>query len=545
MGIAGLPDAMSMIDTPESDRGLTLVFSALLLVGLMLLASFAVDLGGVYVERREDQNAADAGATAGALELSSSDATVVAEVKGVVHGTLGTTLTSAQWNSCGTITDPDPVDTPLAGANCITVDGSRRRIQVRIPTRQYDAAFAPVVGIEGFDHSAFAIAGEFRAGLGGVLPFGLGPGSSSGDGYVCVKSGPGGHSEPPCDGSSSGNFGFLDFATFGDTELGTTLDCSNGNQRPRNANTVAVGNDHDLSRYNEAPHFVIEVIDTGASCGATREPNAAYSLTGNTPQNVGSGLYSGSAFSDGGPARLQRSGAQVHDGSGLTTNVGGHILDDNPLWEFLPETFSVADDVPDSCDKQQFTRVLAGDYSLLPTTPANVQAYISAQPTSTARMRKMVQRCLTHYRGETWTDQGAISPIGEPSAGCSASACTGVLFSRNSQTNEFPDLYDIQYTSRFGYVPELQSPGFPTGTGVVRFASFQPIFFQRLLAGNCSSSSCTHDFEPGVGYVNSSPEDKADGITAFVLPRASLPNDLGSETAPFDLGKNRFVELIR
>ena len=69
---------MSMIDQQESDRGFTLVACALLLVGLMLIASFAVDLGGVYVERREDQNAADSGATAGALELGGSDATVVA-----------------------------------------------------------------------------------------------------------------------------------------------------------------------------------------------------------------------------------------------------------------------------------------------------------------------------------------------------------------------------------------------------------------------------------------------------------------------------------
>ena len=58
---------MSVTARREDDRGLALVLSSILLVALLLAASFAVDLGGVYVERREDQNAADAGATAGAL----------------------------------------------------------------------------------------------------------------------------------------------------------------------------------------------------------------------------------------------------------------------------------------------------------------------------------------------------------------------------------------------------------------------------------------------------------------------------------------------
>ena len=114
-----------------------------------------------------------------------------------------------------------------------------------------------------------------------------------------------------------------------------------------------------------------------------------------------------------------------------------------------------------------------------------------------------------------------------------------------SVVDEFPDLYDIQHTARFGYVPELQPPGFPAGNGIVRFSTFRPIFFQRLLAGSCNASGCSHDFEPGVGYTNTSHADKADGITAFVLPRSSLPNGLGSDTAPFEQGKNRFVRLTR
>ncbi|MDP1807554.1 MAG: Tad domain-containing protein [Acidimicrobiales bacterium] len=282
----------------------------------MIFASFAVDLGGVYNARRNDQNAADAASLGGVQDLSGSNATVIASVKALTHGTLGTTLTDAQWNSCGAITDADSVDVALTGANCITVNPGRTRLQVRIPTQQYGATLSRVVGVSSFDHSAFAIAGLVKAGFGSVLPFGLGAGAGGGDGYVCVKTGPGGHSEPPCSGPSSGNFGYLDLAYFGNADVNTNLDCSNGGQRPRNENNAAVGVDHDLSTYGvgNQPWGTTEVIDTATPCGGSQRPNAAYTLTGNTPQVFGAGIYSGTGYSDGGPGRLARSGTGVGPG---------------------------------------------------------------------------------------------------------------------------------------------------------------------------------------------------------------------------------------
>lgn len=537
-------DGMS-VKRAKDDQGLAIVIVALSLVVLMMFAALAIDMGAVYNHRRIDQNSADAGSLGGAQDLLSDNVTLVAQVKARVHGTLGKTLSTAEWNSCGSISDPDPVDTAMPGSNCITVNVGRTRVQVRVPTRQYGTSFARVLGVNSFDHDAFAIAGLVEAGFGSILPFGLSLGAGGGDGYACIKTGPGGHSESPCSGAASGNFGYLDFGYHGSAEINTPKDCGNGIQRARNENNTAAGVDHDLSTYGGF-HGFAEVVDTASPCGGTLRPNAAFTMTGNTPANFGAGMYAGTGYSDGGPGRLQRSGSELFGDAGDETNVGGQTLDDNPLWEFIPTTFPSGTNVPDSCHKSVFTQVLAGNFSSLPTSPANVRSFISglSGPSKVAdQTRWLLRRCISHYNGITWNADGAITPVGDPPAGCSG-ACADPVFSRNTSTTDVPDLYDIQYTARFGYVPELAT-AFPSGTAVVRLRTFRPIFLQRLLGGNCSGGTCTHDFEPGLGYSNSSNENKADGITAFILPRSSLPGGLGAETAPFDIGVNRFVRLVR
>ncbi len=53
----------------SSERGATLVYVALIMVVLLAFVALAVDVGHLYAERRHMQNAADAGALAGAYEL--------------------------------------------------------------------------------------------------------------------------------------------------------------------------------------------------------------------------------------------------------------------------------------------------------------------------------------------------------------------------------------------------------------------------------------------------------------------------------------------
>ncbi|MFP3905844.1 MAG: pilus assembly protein TadG-related protein, partial [Acidimicrobiales bacterium] len=53
----------------RNDDGFVLVVAALMLVTLMAFSALAVDLGGLYNERRQDQSGADMGALAGVREL--------------------------------------------------------------------------------------------------------------------------------------------------------------------------------------------------------------------------------------------------------------------------------------------------------------------------------------------------------------------------------------------------------------------------------------------------------------------------------------------
>lgn len=548
------------------EDGITIVFVALLLVCMMIAASFAVDLGGLYGARRQDQNAADAGALAAAQDVVSSTGSIVNDVDSYVSNTLGITPGTLDWaNGCPSAnqTDTDDVDIPIVGGanSCISRDLSGRLIQVHLPTRQYNTAFAKVVGLGSFDHTATAIAGLLRVGFGSVLPYALSAGAGAGDGYVCLKTGAGGHTgDAQCDGPDSGNFGYVDFAYFGSADLGTTTDCGNGNQRNRNINNTAAGVDHDLSKYGSGGKYgTTQYIDTATPCGAVEQPNSMYVLTGNTPQDFGTGIYSGAAnvFTDGQPARLQRSNPRLFNGAGATTAIGGHPLDNNPLWQFITPGLKSngnggVDDVPKSCELSQFVGAdgVLGTADDLAQLPAAVASHFPATGPSAVsvadRTRKLLQRCFQHYQGQAWNDDGSLTPP-DPRVGCSGSTvCSGVVFGRNSSRTDQPDLYDIQYTPRFGYVPELTTD-FPSGNGVVRIGTFRAIWLQRLLAGQCSGSSgCDHSFDPGVPYTGStSPAAKADGITAFVFPRSMLPNNLASETAPFDVAKNRFVKLVR
>ena len=76
----GSPIAMrtrNMFPRLRGRRGATIVFVALAMVALLSFAALAVDLGYLYVVRNELQNAADAGALAGAQVLYLNDGTAV------------------------------------------------------------------------------------------------------------------------------------------------------------------------------------------------------------------------------------------------------------------------------------------------------------------------------------------------------------------------------------------------------------------------------------------------------------------------------------
>jgi Flp pilus assembly protein TadG len=529
---------------PGRESGYVLVLGSALMIGMLLFSSLVVDVGSVYAERRRDQSAADAGASAAAQDLRSSPATAAAAAIDYAERGLGKDLSDAAWNSCTTDTGALPVR--AASFNCVSYNTTRSRVRVRVPDQYTDTAFADVIGIDRMRHSAFAVAGITQRGFGGVLPFGMPAGGGAGEGYACIKSNSGGQSQAPCNGPDSGNFGTIDITFFGSEDHGTTKSCGSGDARTlRIPNNIAVGSDHELGIYTN-----VETIDSNSCASNLPLPTAARTETGNLSAAVEAGLLSGTSFSDGSPARLQRRDPGLLAGAGRTRSIRGNSVDDNGLWTFIPESLNSnsgsGGDVPASCERDQFV-----DSSGNPTT-ANLPARVSAHVRNLSvadRMLALLTRCFSHYSGNAWgggasAGMPALSPA-EPRDGCATmpAPCTDPVFGLNTSTTDSPDLYDIQLTPRFAYVPELTG-SFPSGSSsAVRFRAFRPVYIQRLTLGTGSGAT---NFDPGVGTSALNPSGNGvREVTLWVFPEDMLPGRLQESGAAYAVGVNRFVQLLR
>jgi hypothetical protein len=172
--------------------------AALMLTALVGMAALVVDLGWLYVVRGELQNAADAGALAGVVELVLSGPTD-AEPMAVAYATQSTHYR---------ITQPKPGP----GAVQVTFPAPDR-VRVRVGPTQVQTIFARVLGIQTADVSAVAVARTANqiigAGPFNLLPFGVPQDAvdADGDGNYDLGS----TSRLDIDPDSPGNFGLLDF----------------------------------------------------------------------------------------------------------------------------------------------------------------------------------------------------------------------------------------------------------------------------------------------------------------------------------------------
>ncbi len=528
----------------RGERGQVLAMVSVLLIALLGFSAFAIDLGIVYNARRQDQNAADAGSLGAAISLG-DDAETVAQAIALVNSTLTSPLATAAFNTCANeVIESGYIKS--SASNCISWNTARTRVRVRVPLQSVPSGVASVLGITEFDHTAYAIAGVSPLGFGNVLPFALLNGAGD---YECLKAGASNVPDALCEGAYSGNFRMLDFAYFGDSELGTVTGCGNGGQQNRMANNAAVGVDHQLSIYGASPHGSTMVVDTDSPCAGTPRPNAVEVITGNIPQEAGSGLFSGTGFSDTGPGRLAR---EALYGWTDEADIGSFDLNDDPLWAFMP-TSTLGLDIPASCTQTQFAGDTGGmnypdNDNHMSALPDAVEDHLIDLPRN-ERIVKLIERCIAHWRGENWDDHGSLYPA-ESRSGCVSTQplpCTSPVFIRNSDATENPDLWDIQLTPRFGYVPELVEAGavLNGSSQDVRFSSFRPIYLQRLYGGNCNPNACDIEFDPGVLYSTMSNGTKANAITAFVIPGGMLPGNLGDVDAAYQIGVNRFVSLVR
>jgi hypothetical protein len=106
--------------------GQNLVFLAVSMVVLLGVLALAVDVGHIYAERRHMQNAADAGALAGARELCFGDP-ALAEVKAIEYATVHNRAQAASVEILGgtvTVTATETADTFFANAFVFTSSGT-------------------------------------------------------------------------------------------------------------------------------------------------------------------------------------------------------------------------------------------------------------------------------------------------------------------------------------------------------------------------------------------------------------------------------------
>lgn len=470
----------------DDERGAVLVMTVVVMVVLLGVSALVVDLGYGWQKRREVQNGADAAALGAAQDLPTTVVATAAAKSLAAENVSGGTFT---WPTC---TDPDPLTVAAADTPCISFDTSFTRVRVHVPEQTFKTMFANVLGIDETRTSASATARVVGAGFASIIPFALFSGFTTG--LACLKEGPSGHRIATCDDPETGNFNLLDITQYGNETLSTPTRCGNSFQRSRMIDNIAIGADHMFAVYGGTA-----VVD---GCGIAG-PNTIPPRTGNDIDAFDLGLVHGVAAdtADGGAARLTR-------GEYDKATVMGRELDNKPLWEYIED--ETLPDIPSTCQRATFD-------ALLEATPV---------PGQQAAMQQALEVCFGDYE---------------------TGGYTGVVFGADTDPfgEEVPtDLFDIQLTPRFAYVPQFVQVVPPTGSSSnLNIAAFRAIFMEDVYAG-CSGGGCNVSFSPGPWNTSSlgASNLKAAAMTAWVFPPSMLPTGLRGN--PAAVGQNTYIQLV-
>ncbi|NNF55817.1 MAG: hypothetical protein HKN03_15425 [Acidimicrobiales bacterium] len=492
---------------PEREKGSAIIVTVAAIAAMLLFASIVVDVGYVMLLRRTDQVAADTAVLA-AVQDRYDEATFAATVLEMFNAnvTEGGAFTLAELNTCG-MSVPAGWST-YPSYNCLAHDGSYGEIRVQVPPREFQTTLGRLGGVNTITHTAFAQSST--GSVSDVLPFAIPAGAGD---YECLKDG---SKSNECTGSTNGNFGNVDFYTFGGGSDGTTKRC-NGPKTMYSLN-VAQGLDHDLEIWTGGT----SVWEQTACNFGGAVPNGANSSTGNTPNFLAEGMWSDDTFPDGGPARLLRTSSLA---PATSFTLDGAVVDDTPIWAYINPNLSNTSDVPRSCWRDQFvgdfddTQPLSNannmdkggmdwpdDDGIMSDLPNVVSAYL-IQFERSDRMVKLVERCLAHYQGQVWDDGGSFTGV-DPHYNTCNGACDDPVFSRDSDTDD--GMFDIQDSPRFAYVPQLPVGEALGNNNNVHFAAFRAVYLQRIYADN----NATEVLDPGMASV---------GVTSYYSSSVAAP----------------------
>jgi len=469
------------------------------------MAAMGVDYGLGVNERRADQTAADLAVTAGAVDsLNGADA-VRDSALSYARLNLPTTYTAADWQAMWESCVDPAAERNSGGANfipltppagwtvvdpanwCISAEGARGLLRVRVPDQTVQAAFGGLVGVNELTLRAAAVSRVQTGGHGGILPFGLPAGLGDG-GHVCLSSGPTGQAEGPCEGSESGNFGTLKGAIYGNTEMGTT-GCRTSPVPNVLAENIAHGYDHLVVLYKGA-----EVRD---QCF---EPyvNTLNTDTGFPNDGAEDGLVGGTKLD---PAFTPR--FALNAGPGGHTTAFGYTVEDTPLWSYLLSGADYSGSVlgaPVPCDPDGFdggTFDWDGD-----GIDDNNQSW------------QHMKACIDEYV---------------------SGGHTGVIFSSGLGDN----------AARFGYIPEFVQANLGSGNSWLNIKRFRAVYLQTTTwkkGGNYVFANPGEACVPGPCAGNGYSMRQ---LTAFVIPDNALPEEVKGDPMPGAVGINPLrVELF-
>ncbi len=535
----------SKLFSEDGERGAVLIITAILLVVLIGFAALTVDLGALFVERRQAQSAADVAALSGAQFAEDGMQAVVDEVIDLTTTNLG--LAPSAWDK-GACVDGEKYAFGTATTDCVSFTFALAKIRVRIPDQTFNTFFAGVLGFDTLTTSAFAeVTGDVSK-SGDILPFGV-PQEDASATLGCPSDHPNGLY--PCDGPDSGNFNHLNITQWG-IDPPPVHDCtySNGSFE----DNLAKGIDHPLAKIDGIPVHDQDACNDPALANIADPPDIIQSKTGVAQSLLMPGLITGSA--GGSPGRL----TEIHFGSTVSTDsrtIMGKNLDNEPLWNFIGSgasgvpafcvrsTFNNATNAPFDWDEDLWV-VLGGDPIAGPEDDPDYDGVDPDSLLEEAASFEHMARCLREYRFGEWDiaafDPLTWDPITNPDNGYPGSSFGGLLFTASGAVGTNPDrgIYNLQLSSRWGWSP---IGGFSTGTNPFPIIDFKPIYIQTLVA-ECNNNSCGWVWHAGQTPPFGDPGgNKIQSVVSFQLPTSSLPAAVttfapGSESkVPYSLTK--------
>lgn len=162
---------------PGDDRGVVIPIMAFSLVTLLVMVSFAVDLGNARQFRRQAQATADTAALAGAAELNGQDdasrrSLAVTQVK--LYALRNFNVATSAWQGCDqSVAVPAGWTAPDSAASnrCILVNSANDRVRItHLPAKPVLTFFGRAAGVDDIDVTAAATA---IVRPGGVSPCGF------------------------------------------------------------------------------------------------------------------------------------------------------------------------------------------------------------------------------------------------------------------------------------------------------------------------------------------------------------------------------------